>query len=313
VTAVDDTTLLRSTGMRWPERLPRLQREVVTKPPGQQAIVASWVLTMLAVCVATVVANLVLVGQLQHFTAQKRLYGELREGLAAGSVPIGQAGPDGRLVASGTPLALLRIPQIGVDEVVVEGSSSSETMIGVGHRRDTPLPGQPGVSVLMGRAAAYGGVFGRLDELAPGMELGVQTGQGLATYRVIGVRTDTTMLPALEADDGRLTLITASGSPFLPDAVTRVDAELVSDPFPRPATLIAPGAIRDAENALQGDSSHAFALSWLIELLIVVCLGAAWAWQRWRRMATWIVFGPTLAMVGLAVAGNVATFFPNLM
>jgi cytochrome bd-type quinol oxidase subunit 2 len=54
-------------------------------------------------------------------------------------------------------------------------------------------------------------------------------------------------------------------------------------------------------------------LSWLIELLIIVTLGAAWAWQRWRRMATWIVFGPVLATVGLAVAGNLATFFPNLM
>jgi sortase A len=305
--------LLRSSPVRWPDRLPRLTREVIEEPADPRLVIVSYALTMLAVVIVALLVNVVVVGRIQHFTAQHRLYGELRLSLAEGSVPIGQTDVNGHLVTPGTPLALLSIPEIGVHEVVVEGTDSSETMKGVGHRRDTPLPGQPGASVLMGRAAAYGGVFGDLDKLQPGQEFTVQTGQGIATYRVIGPRTSTTMLPVLSSGQGRLTLTTASGAPYLPHGVLRVDADLVSPAFPAPAAVLAPNAIRGAEQALRGDSSHAFALSWLAELLILVVVAATWSWRRWHKLATWIVFAPAIGAVGLEVANLVSTLLPNLM
>ncbi|WP_300679856.1 sortase [Nocardioides sp.] len=306
----------RSAGtwsMRWPAGLPRVRREVIDRPPDYRVVIVSHAMTMVSVLLLLILVNLMLVGQVQHFTAQHRLYGEFRQQLAEGAVPIGQTDVDGHLITPGSPVALLRIPSLGIDEVVVEGTSSSETMQGVGHRRDTPLPGQNGVSVLMGRAAAYGGVFRHLGQLTRGTEFSVQTGQGVARYRVIGARTASTALPALTPEKGRITLITATGGAFRPSGVIRVDADLVSTAFPRPATVIAPGAIRGAENALRGDTSHAFGLSWLAELLVGLAVAATWAWKRWRPAATWIVFTPILALVGFAVAGDICTFFPNLM
>lgn len=306
-------TLLRSVPLRWPDRLPKVKREAIAEPPDYRAVIVSYAMTMVSVCLLVLLANLLLIGPIQHFTAQHRLYGELRRELAEGSVPIGQTDVSGHLTKPGSPIALLTIPSLGIREVVVEGTSSRQTMEGVGHRRDTPLPGQPGSSVLMGRAAAYGGVFGHLADLSPGARFTVQTGQGIADYRVIGVRTATTKLPVLTADMGRLTLMTATGGAFRPSGVLRVDAELVSQPFQRPAPVLASNGIRRAEQALHGDTSPAFALSWLAELLVLLVIAATWAWKRWLRAATWIVFAPVLTVVALLVAGDICTFLPNLM
>ena len=175
----------------------------------------SYVLTVLAIVLFTLLLNLTVVSQIQHFSAQHRLYHQLRQSLAEGSTPIGQLNSKGRPVKPGTPIALLKIPELGVSEVVVEGTASRQTKLGVGHRPDTPYPGQGAIpSVLMGRAAAYGGVFRHLDRLNAGQEFTVRTGQGLFTYRVIGPRTGG-KVPALTATTGRLTLMTAKGAPFM--------------------------------------------------------------------------------------------------
>jgi LPXTG-site transpeptidase (sortase) family protein len=283
------------------------------KAPDAASVVASYGLTLLSVVLLSLLANVTVVSQLQHFTAQHSLYDQLRLSLAEGSTPIGQLDAQGHLVARGTPIALLEIPDLGVKEVVVEGTASRQTKVGVGHRPDTPLPGQPGVSVLMGRAAAYGGVFGQLDRLAAGRTFTVTTGQGRSTYKVIGVRTGTVKLPALVGSAGRLTLVTAAGSPFLPHGVMRVDADLVSTAYPRPAVAFAGGVIDDAEQGLAGDPSRLFSLSWLLELLVVVAVGAVWVWKRWSHQAALVVVGPVVAAVGLACADRICDLLPNLM
>lgn len=297
----------------WPARLPRLERVVQEEPPDPQRLMLSYTLTVLGVVLLAVLLNVGIVSQLQHFTAQRQLYGQLRLALAEGSAPIGQLDVNGELVRPGTPVALLEIPALGIREVVVDGTTSEQTKLGVGHRRDTPLPGQPGVSVLMGRASAYGGVFGQLSTLAPGAELTVTTGQGVSTYRVIGVRTAGTRLPVLTADQGRLTLITATGRPFQPDGALRVDADLVSASYPRPPIAFAAGIIDDSEETLAGYRGRLFSLSWLLELLVAVSVGAVWSWKRWSHPATWIVAVPVLGAVGLACADRISDLLPNLL
>jgi sortase A len=285
----------------------------VAPPLQPRRQVMSYALSLLSLVIFVLLVQLTLVSQLQHFTAQKSLYKELRLHLAEGSVPIGQQDINGHLVAPGTPLALLEIPEIGVREVVVEGTTSRQTQLGVGHRRDTPLPGQAGVSVLMGRASAYGAVFGKLDELQKGDKFTVTTGQGVSTYEVIGPRTSQTKLPMLAAGDGRLTLTTASGRPFMPDGVLRVDATLVSPAFAAPPAAIASGDIAPAEQALAGDPSVLFSLSWWLELLVLLSLAAVWAWKRWGHRGTWIAFTPLLAAVALANADRISCLLPNLV
>lgn len=301
------------TSPRWPTQLPRLSKEVIEEPPSEQAVMISHGLAIVSALLLLLLVNITLVSQVQHFNAQHRLYGQFRQHLAEGSVPIGQTDVNGNLVKPGTPMALLTIPELGLREIVVEGTSSADTMKGVGHRRDTPLPGQPGVSVLMGRSGAYGAPFAHLSDLKPGQEVTVQTGQGISTYKVLGTRGPHTMLPALQPDQGRLTLITASGARFLPSGVTRVDAELVSTAFPAPAAVLPPNGIRGAEQALHGDTAHAFALSWLALLFLLLIVAAVWSWKQWSKPATWIAFVPLLAFVGLAVANDVCTFLPNLI
>jgi sortase A len=295
----------------WPRGLPRIQRVADATPVDGRTSVVSAVLTLVSVVLVVFLAHLTIVSQLQHYTAQHRLYGELRLSLAEGSTPLGQLDVNGDLVRAGTPVALLDIPELGVHEVVVEGSSSAETKIGVGHRRDTPLPGQAGTAVLAGRRAAYGGVFRDLGRLRAGDVLTVRTGQGLARYRVLGVRTGATQVSPLEEGEGRLTLMTASGRPFQPTGVLRVDAELTSTTFPRPTVVTS--VVSGPDKALAGDPGSAFALSWLLELLVLVAVGAVWAWKRWGRWPTWIVFTPVLAVTAFACADRACDLLPNLI
>src|SRR5262249_61335956 len=104
-------------------------------------------------------------GSLRHTGDQRVAYARLRSDMANGIAPVGQTRSDGHLLAPGTPVAWLEIPQLDVHEVVFEGTSAGVLRSGPGHRRDTPLPGQAGVSVIFGRRAAFGGPFHPLDPI----------------------------------------------------------------------------------------------------------------------------------------------------
>ncbi|GAB4100953.1 sortase [Sinomonas halotolerans] len=290
------------------------------KPSVGRAPVAPWrmllsmVLTMLATVITLQLINLVGVSPLLHATAQERLYEELRLSLSEGSAPLGQTTFDGALVAPGTPLALLSIPDIGVREVVVEGTASAQTMLGAGHRRDTPLPGQTGTSVLMGRSGAYGGVFRSLHDLAPGSRFTLTTGQGEAAFEVMGLRRAGDQAPpAPLPTEGRLTLITADGPAFMPEDVLRVDAKLVSKPFEKAAPVLVPGSLPGAEQAMGQDTTNLFTLVLCLQLLILVSVAAVWSWTRWGRRETWLVFVPALTAAGLITGTNVNFLLPNLL
>lgn len=295
----------------WPAGLPKVRLVPETRRPDWPTVVVSSALMLLSTLLLGLLVNLMLVSQVQHWTAQHRLYGQLRLSLAEGSVPVGQLGVDGKLVAPGTPIALLTIPRLGVHEVVVEGTTSAQTKQGVGHRRDTPFPGQAGVSVLMGRASAYGGVFGQLGRLTAGDTFSVRTGQGLSTYRVDGPRNGTVQRPVLDGQHARVTLITAVGGPFQPRRVLRVDAEQTSKVLPRPPAPIT--QVSASEQAMAGDPDRTFSLSWLGELLVLTAVAGVWSWQRWSHAGTWIVFAPLLIAVGLACADRVTDLLPNLL
>ncbi|WP_370291572.1 sortase [Nocardioides sp.] len=297
----------------WPAGLPRLQRVEQPPPPQWRTTLTTSALGLLSLVLLVLLMNLTVVSQLQHWNSQRDLYSKLRLGFAEGSSPIGQLDINGKIVESGTPIALLRIPRLGLREVVVEGTSSRTTKLGVGHRRDTPFPGQPGVAILMGRAAAYGGPLGGIGELQRGDKISVSTGQGIAQYEVIGPRNGATQLPVLGPSDGRLTLITADGPPFAPTSVLRVDAKLISKAQPRPPIAIAPGVVADEDQAMSGDSERAFSLSWLSELLLGLSLAAVWAWKRWNRRAAYVVFLPALTVTAFACADRVIDLLPNLL
>jgi sortase A len=92
--------------------------------------------------------------------------------------------------AEGQPVGLLEIPKIGVDKVIVEGTSTTDLRQGpgqygiAGQGPVTPLPGQAGNAGIAGHRTTYGAPFYNLNELVPGDPIVVTTTQGVFTYDV---------------------------------------------------------------------------------------------------------------------------------
>ncbi|MFJ9814203.1 sortase [Streptomyces sp. NPDC101151] len=271
-------------------------------------------LLSLAALLLGVTVQLLLVSGIQQHSAQHAAFDELREQLALGTAPVSQTDQQGRLLAPGTPVALIGVPELGLSQVVLEGTDAAVMTDGPGHRRDTPMPGQAGTSVLMGRAAAYGGPFGHLADLAAGDTFTVTTGQGRARYRVTGVRRAGDPAPtALAPGKGRLVLITATGPHFMPGGVLRVDADLVSTAFRTPAAVIRSGTLPGSEEPLARPSGLPWPLVMWLQALLLSAVAAVWAWHRWGRHQTWIVFAPVVAVLGLQVATRTTELLPNLL
>ncbi|MFB8772528.1 sortase [Streptomyces broussonetiae] len=287
-------------------RAPRVER------PG--LAFAGAALCVLASLLLGFAANLTLVGHLQHARDQETAYDELRRQLALGIAPVGQRTYDGELLEPGAPVALLRIPVLGLKEVVGEGTTSGVLMSGPGHRRDTPLPGQAGTSVIMGRQWGYGSPFNDLRQLPVGTEIRVTTGQGTAVYRVSGVRREGDPLPpVLGEGQGRLTLITAEGGPYTPSGALRVDANLTSDVRTAPPRPMAPGWIDESEQALGSEGAAWLPVFLWSQGLLVAALLTVAAYRVWGRWQTWVVGAPVLAALGLAVSGAATRLLPNLI
>ncbi len=87
----------------------------------------------------------------------------------------------------GQPFAIIRVPTIERLEngwAVVEGVSRRDLKNGAGHMPTTPLPGQPGNSVISGHRTTYGAPFHEFEELEPGDLIEVETAIGVHTYAV---------------------------------------------------------------------------------------------------------------------------------
>jgi len=256
--------------------------------------------------------EVVLVSRVQQHASQERAFDEFREALALGVAPIGPVDTDGAALAVGTPVAVIRIPELGLEQVVVEGTTPAALYTGPGHRRDTPLPGQEGTSVVMGRRAMFGGPFGSIGRLAAGDEVIVTTGQGEFRFEVSTIRRDGDPVSA-PTGSARLTLVTADGRPFLPAGAIRVDAELVGEPVGGAARSYSPASLPIAERVMGTDPSTIWALVLWLQCLVLLAVSAVWSWHRWGRAQSWIVFVPPLLLVGLATTGEAMRLFPNVM
>ncbi|MHB8464945.1 MAG: class E sortase [Acidimicrobiales bacterium] len=87
-------------------------------------------------------------------------------------------------VAVGDSLTRLRIPKLGVDVVVVEGTSASALRAGAGHYPDTPLPCDVGNVGIAGHRTTYGKPFNQIDKLSVGDIITLDTPIGSCVYKV---------------------------------------------------------------------------------------------------------------------------------
>jgi len=295
------------------KRATRSEREALPPlTPGKQFARAA-LLTVLALCISFG-THLIFVSGVQANAAQSKALDALRLELAIGTAPVGPTTESGELLELGTPVAYLEIPSLDLHEVIGEGTTSGVLFDGPGHRRDTPLPGQIGTSVVMGRRAAFGGPFSNLSSLSAGDEIVVTTGQGRFSFEVTGIRRDGDPAPARAASGtARLTLITADGTAFLPNGALRVDAQLVGDAVGGAARPFSAATLPAAERLMADDPGTLWALAFWLQALAVLAVVAVWAWHRWGRAQAWIVCLPPMLLVGLSASGEAMRLFPNLM
>jgi len=106
------------------------------------------------------------------------------------------------------PVARLRVPDLGVDEIVLAGASGRTLAFGPGHLEQTAAPGAAGHSVVSGHRDTH---FAFLANLAPAMKLEVQRPDGgWRRYQVQGSAVIDSRSARLSLDVGRpaLTLVT---------------------------------------------------------------------------------------------------------
>jgi sortase A len=298
------------------------EREVVTGGPAPSALRSGppapgpFVLLLsialgLSAVVVFFAAFALWFGGLQEQRSQHLLYAEFR-GLLD---PSSEVAPSiGGAIPSGTPVALITAPAAGIRNVmVVQGTTSGDLLKGPGHLADTPLPGQIGQSVLIGRSTTAGAPFGAITRLRSGDLIEVITGQGAFDYVVQGQLGAGDQLPTIRGNSGLLTLVTAEGhgwlGPLSPDHLVYVDAKLKGTARAVPKGL--PATVPAAD--IQGHNdpgAWAFVLLWSLAL-VAGSAACWWMWSRWGIIQTWLVGAPVLFAILWALSSEAIRLLPN--
>jgi sortase A len=249
---------------------------------------------------------------LQEQRSQHQLYASFR-GLLD---PSSETAPSiGGAIAPGTPVALLNSPAAGLHNVVVvEGTSAGDLLDGPGHLRDSPLPGQVGESILMGRSATSGAPFGGITRLRRGDVIAVTTGQGTFRFIVEDQRVAGDLLPEIPTGGAFLTLVTSAGSGWdgrlAPNHLVYVDAKLHGKAVAAPPGR--PVAVPGTENQGQNDpSAWPFVVFWLLGLL-VASAAVVRLWSRWGHRQTWLAGAPVLLGLLWGLSTEAMRLLPNV-
>lgn len=241
----------------------------------------------------------------QHTRDQAALQREIRTQIASAQAPIGG------VIEEGAPVALLQIPAVGLEAAVVEGSDAATLKRAPGHLRTSPLPGQEGNSVLLGRRLTQGGSFGRIHELTKGDEITVVTGQGEQVFAVARVRT----AAADDADvfdpgeDPTLTLVTSSS--LFSDERLIVEATLDGDPVPAPGGQ--PISVGQEELGARGTTAQLAGLFLWAQTLLLFAVATVFLYRRWRAWPSYLITTPVLVAVLWLVFENVSLLLPSTM
>ncbi len=223
----------------------------------------------------------------------------MRDQLARAVAPIGGN------IRVGSPVAVLEIPALDIRQIVAEGSTPEVTKSGAGHVRATPMPGQPGNSVVMARRSTFGAPFRHIDSLIKGDIIRVVTGQGRSQYRVTGVERVPAGDPSLFATSSRagvLSLVTADDA-LTPSGYSVTRARLVTPAFQ--STRHA-RTISATETGLVGQGGGLTALAVALLLLALIGAGTTWLFLSWRPWSAYLVAAPVI-LAGIWLVSNLAS------
>jgi sortase A len=192
----------------------------------------------------------------------------------------------------GEPLAVIQIPKLGVDRVVVQGITVPDLRKGPGHYPDSPLPGQVGNVQIAGHRTTYGAPFNRIDELVAGDEIVLRTLAGTSRYRVTEqlVVSPRDVFVLDQTPDATLTLTTCHPKYSARQRLV-VKARLDADASPPPVEATIPRRYRRATSVqdLAGRPESRVPVVW--SALLVALIGAAWWWafHRHKRWYVWVL------------------------
>ncbi|HEY3842290.1 MAG TPA: class E sortase [Acidimicrobiales bacterium] len=124
---------------------------------------------------------------LEHEAKNNEVKRALAEAAALDKLPTGPPMVAATTVApsEGKPVGEIRIPKIGINQVVVEGTNTQDLRKGPGHYTGTPLPGQAGNASIAGHRTTYGHPFYNLNELKAGDDVVLTTFQGIFVYDTV--------------------------------------------------------------------------------------------------------------------------------
>lgn len=239
---------------------------------------------------------------------QRRLRAEFEERLE--QMEAGEAGVGASTTTTlprpgpGEPVALLEIPRLGVERVVVEGVEVADLHEGPGHYPHSRLPGEPGNVAIAGHRTTYGAPFHRIDELEPGDRILLTTLWGEFEYRVSDRRVvrPRENLVLWRGGDDRLTLTTCEPKYSSRQRLVVVAAPQDAGAAPAP---VAPATASELPDRIDGSTRsgwRAVGLEMVGWGLATAMVGGAWWWgfRRRPRWYTWVGgLPPTLAVLFL--------------
>ena len=227
---------------------------------------------------------------------EQRLASDLVNGVAPVSYPI----------AVGSPIGLVEVPNRDIRAVVVEGSKAEQLAQASGHLIGSALPGQPGVSAILGRSETYGAEFKNLDQLIVGDEVVVTTGQGVHTYEVIDITVRSARDAAAFQGEGHMLILAT-----VVDSSDRlvVRATLTSPVFPA-------GQATDHQTSLDelglaGDSSSWSALALWMLIAALLAAGFPIIVNQVGRRVGWLVVAPIAMWVALEIWTAISLMSPS--
>jgi sortase A len=202
--------------------------------------------------------------------------------------------------AVGNPVGIIQIPKIGLDRAVIQGIGVPDLRKGPGHYPATPLPGQLGNAAIAGHRTTYGAPFNRIDELAVGDPIIIQTVSGTFHYSVsqqlvVSPKEVSVLNPTAEAT---LTLTTCNPK-F--SASQRLVVKAVLDPERSPVPAKAPPepvvSRASLNDALSGRGEPRLPTVWFG--LLTALVGALWwlVFHRYHRWTTWFMGAIPFAVV----------------
>lgn len=290
-----------------PSRRPSPPAVVHRRLTGRRT--AALALTWLLVAVVGLGVAATTLGALKESRSQRAHLTALRQQLSyaqAASRSLFGANAPAAVPATGAGVALLQVPRIGLQRVVLEGARAGDTQDGPGHVPGTAGLGQPGNAAVVGRRTTYGAAFARLADLRTGDDVLVTTVQGQSVYRVSQVRRTGADVLGPTADD-RLTLVTAAGrGPLGWSRPLVVTATLRGRPFPATAQ----GTRTAVSDGRHGDRSALPTVVIWATLLVLAAGSAVLLYRRWLLRSTYLLTTPALVALVVLLGDAVARLLP---